>query len=62
MKEKDILYKVIIYRDVNKIEIYKKTEELIEDKYCTSEKDIYNTIIQKTKDCKDINQIEIIYK
>ena len=62
MKNKDILYKVIIYRDAKKVEIYKTTEELIEDKYCTSDQDIYQTIMLKTKDCNDINKIEIIYK
>ena len=62
MNNKDILYRVIIYRDANKVEIYKKTEELIEDKYCSSESDIYQTIMNKTKDCNDINKIEIIYK
>ena len=60
--KKDILYKVIIYRDANKVEIYKKTEELIEDKYCSSEQEIYQTIMMKTHDCNDINKIEIIYK
>lgn len=59
--ENDILYKVIIYRDVKKLEIYKK-EELICDIYCQTEQEIYQTIVFKTHDCKDINQIEIIYK
>ena len=58
----NILYKVIIYRDINKLEIYKMSQELIEEKYCDSDKEIYKTITEKTHDCHDINKIEIIYK
>ena len=59
--EKDILYTVIIYKEAKILKIYKK-EELICDKYCQSEQDIYQTIVFKTHECKDVDQIEIIYK
>lgn len=58
---KDILYKIIIYRDIQKLEIYKE-ENLIFEKYYLTESEIYQPILLKTKDCKDINKIEIIYK
>ena len=61
MENKDILYKDIIYRDAKRLEIYKK-DNLIIDKYCKTDSEIYQTIISKTLGCKDINQIEIIYK
>ena len=57
----DILYKVIIYKEVLKIEIYKNENKII-DKYCSTEAEIYKIIVCNTHDCKDINQIEIIYK
>lgn len=58
---KDILYNIIIYRDMQKLEIYKE-ENLIFEKYYLTESEIYQPILLKTKDCKDINKIEIIYK
>lgn len=58
---KDILYKIIIYRDIQKLEIYKE-ENLIFEKYYSTESEIYQPILLKTKDCKDINKIEITYK
>ena len=59
--EKDILYTIIIYKEAKNLKIYKK-EELICDKYCKTEQDIYQTIVSKTHDCKDVDQIKIIYK
>ena len=61
MKTNDILYTIIIYRDAKRLEIYKK-DNLIIDKYCEREAEIYQTIISKTFGCKNVDQIEIIYK
>lgn len=61
--EKNILYTVIIYRDVLKLEIYDKENNLIFDKYYNdNESQLYKDILSKTRDCKDVNKIHIIYK
>lgn len=58
----NILYTVIIYRDINKLEIYDSTQKLIENNYYKTDIEIYQKIIKKTHDCHDIEKIEIIYK
>ena len=61
--EKNILYTVIIYRDVLKLEIYDRENNLIFDKYYNdNESQLYKDILSKTRDCKDVNKIHIIYK
>lgn len=61
--EKNILYTIIIYRDVLKLEIYDKENNLVFDKYYTdNESQLYIDILSKTRDCKDVNKIHIIYR
>lgn len=62
MKNTDILYNVIIYKDKQKVEIYDKNNILI---YCDdyiNEEDMYKGIVSSLRNCQDVNKINIINK
>lgn len=60
--KKDILYNVIIYRDRCKTEIYDKNNNLIYTDNYINENDMYKGIVLVLRNCKDVDQINIIYK
>lgn len=62
MKNTDILYNVIIYRERKKVEIYNKDNVLIYQDDYLNENDMYKGIVIALKNCKDVNQINIINK
>lgn len=58
---KEILYTVIIYKEEQRLEIYKK-EFLQFNNYYNNDNEMYHIILHETRDCHDANKINIIYK
>ncbi len=61
MKEKEILYDIIIYQDTKRLKIYNK-KELIVDLFYNTDMEMYQSIVNNTRDCLNVEKINIIYK
>ena len=61
MKENEILYDIIIYKDIKRLKIYNK-KELIVDLFYDTDMEMYQSIINNTRDCLNVEKINIIYK